>query len=121
MIFWTCEQIGGHVNLTWSHGHVEIFPYFYPWNTHQILQRSVPWITICYVDCTHPVAKHSCDDIMIMMISDIILFFFFGAGQRFQPHGCTSGGFRVGGGVYDSYTFQCGLVGSFTSPGIDTR
>ena len=31
------------------------------------------------------------------------------------------GGFRVGGGVHDSYTFQCGLVGSFTSPGIDTR
>ena len=30
-------------------------------------------------------------------------------------------GFRVGGGVHDSYTFQCGLVGSFTSPGIDTR
>ena len=26
-------------------------------------------------------------------------------------------GFRVGGGVHDSYTFQCGLVGSFTSPG----
>ena len=32
----------------------------------------------------------------------------------------TSGGFRVGGGVHDSYTFQCGLVGSFTSPGIDS-
>ena len=30
-------------------------------------------------------------------------------------------GFRVGGGVHDSYTFQCGLVGSFTSPDIDTR
>ena len=30
-------------------------------------------------------------------------------------------GFRVGGGVHDSYTFQCGLVGYFTSPGIDTR
>ena len=25
------------------------------------------------------------------------------------------------GGVNHSYTFQCGLVGSFTSPGIDTR
>ena len=25
------------------------------------------------------------------------------------------------GGVHDSYTLQCGLVGSFTSPGIDTR
>ena len=32
-----------------------------------------------------------------------------------------TGGFRVGGGVHDSYTFQSGLVGSFTSPGIDTR
>ena len=32
-----------------------------------------------------------------------------------------TGGFRVGGGVHDSYTFQCGLVGSFTSPGIYTR
>ena len=32
-----------------------------------------------------------------------------------------TGGFRVGGGVHDSYTFQCGLVGSFISPGIDTR
>ena len=31
-----------------------------------------------------------------------------------------TGGFRVGGGVHDSYTFQCGLVGYFTSPGIDT-
>ena len=27
----------------------------------------------------------------------------------------------MGGGVHDSYTFQCGLVGSFTSSGIDTR
>ena len=32
-----------------------------------------------------------------------------------------TGGFNVGGGVHDSYTFQCGLVGYFTSPGIDTR
>ena len=29
--------------------------------------------------------------------------------------------FSKSGGVHDSYTFQCGLVGSFTSPGIDTR
>ena len=35
------------------------------------------------------------------------------------PNG--GGGFRVGGGVHDSYTFQCGLVEYFTSPGIDTR
>ena len=46
---------------------------------------------------------------------------FISAGQLFQPHRRTSGGFRAGGGVHDSYTFQCGLVGSFTSPGIDTR
>ena len=32
----------------------------------------------------------------------------------------TCWGFRMGGGVHDSYTFQCGLVGYFTSPGIDT-
>ena len=32
------------------------------------------------------------------------------------------GGIRMGGGVQDSYTFQCGLVGFFfNSPGIDTR
>ena len=29
--------------------------------------------------------------------------------------------FSKSGGVHDSYTFQCGLVGYFTSPGIDTR
>ena len=47
-----------------------------------------------------------------------------GAGQRFQSHNRTlevGSFFRVGGGVHDSYTFQCGLVGYFTSPGIDTR
>ena len=69
------------------------------------------------------------------------------AGQRFQPHKChnrtrryqgqgtshslslclcpgaveVGSFFRVSSGVHDSYTFQCGLVGSFTSPGIDTR
>ena len=46
---------------------------------------------------------------------------FISAGQLFQPHRRTSGGFRVGGGVHDSYTFQCGLVGPFTSHGIDAR
>ena len=29
--------------------------------------------------------------------------------------------FSKSGGVHDSYTFQCRLVGSFTFPGIDTR
>ena len=40
------------------------------------------------------------------------------AGQCFPPHNRTLGvgEFRVGGGVHDSYTFQCGLVGSFTFP-----
>ena len=44
------------------------------------------------------------------------------AGQHFQPHNRTlevGSFFRMGGGAPDSYTFQCGLVGSFTSPGID--
>ena len=31
------------------------------------------------------------------------------------------GGVRVGSGVHDSTHFQCRLMGSFTSPGIDTR
>ena len=46
------------------------------------------------------------------------------ARHRFQPHNRTievGSFFRVGGGVHDSYTFQCGLVGYFTSSGIDTR
>ena len=48
------------------------------------------------------------------------------AGVYFAPWAYTpmpqwpngGGGFRVGGGVHDSYTFQCGLVDYFTSPGI---
>ena len=56
-----------------------------------------------------------------MFWEHIFFFFFFRycAGQRFIA--ALSHNFRVGGGVHDSYTFQCGLVGSFTSPGIDTR
>ena len=42
-------------------------------------------------------------------------------GSVFRRIDALLGEFRVGGGVHDSYTFQCGLVGSFTSPGIDTR
>ena len=42
-------------------------------------------------------------------------------GNVFRRIDALLGEFRVGGGVHDSYTFQCGLVGSFTSPGIDTR
>ena len=53
--------------------------------------------------------------------------FFVSAGQRFPPHRRTSGEFRMGGGVHDSYRTHSSadwwgllLVGSFTSPGIDT-
>ena len=42
-------------------------------------------------------------------------------GSVFRRIDALLGELRVGGGVHDSYTFQCGLVGSFTSPGIDTR
>ena len=41
-----------------------------------------------------------------------------------QPHNRTlevGSFFRVGGEVHDSYTFQCGLMGYFTSHDIDTR
>ena len=31
------------------------------------------------------------------------------------------GEFRIGDGVHDNYTFQCGLVGYFTYPDRDTR
>ena len=51
-------------------------------------------------------------------------FFFFRYKCRAEfSHNRTLevGEFRVGGGVHDSYTFQDGLVGSFTSPGIDAR
>ena len=55
-----------------------------------------------------------------------IYFFFFrykcrAAFSAVQSHSGGGEFFRVGGGVHDSYTFQCGLVGYFTSPGIDTR
>ena len=51
-----------------------------------------------------------------IILDDVYADFCRGAGSLSHI-----GGFRVGGGVHDSYTFQCGLVGSFTSPGIDTR
>ncbi len=56
----------------------------------------------------------------------IYFFFFFRYKYRaaFSAAQSHSGGgelFRVGGGVHDSYTFQCGLVGNFTFNGIDTR
>ena len=42
-------------------------------------------------------------------------------GSVFRRIDALLGEFRVGGGVHDSNTFQCGLVGYFTYPGIDTR
>ena len=36
-------------------------------------------------------------------------------GSVFRRIDALLGEFRVGGGVHDSYTFQCGLVGYFTS------
>ena len=42
-------------------------------------------------------------------------------GGVFRRIDALLGEFRVGDVVHESYTFQCGLVGSFTSPGIDTR
>ena len=41
-------------------------------------------------------------------------------GSVFRHIDALLGEFRVGGVVHDSYTFQCGLVESFTSPGIVT-
>ena len=57
------------------------------------------------------------------LVKCFLEFFRYKCRARFPPHNRTLevGEFRVGGGVHDSYTFQCGLVGSFTSPGIDTR
>ena len=39
-------------------------------------------------------------------------------GSVFRRIDALLGKFRVGGGVHDSYTFQCELVGYFTSPGL---
>ena len=50
-----------------------------------------------------------------------LLLLFSVQGSVFRRIDALLGEFRVGGGVHDSYTFQCGLVGYFTFPGIDTR
>ena len=55
------------------------------------------------------------------VLSVILLLPFSVQGSVFRRIDALLGEFRVGGGVHDSYTFQCGLVRSFTSPGIDTR
>ena len=67
----------------------------------------------------------NCSAEIIIVTRTLVFFFFFRYKCRaaFSAAQSHSGGgeFTVGGGVHDSYTFQCGLVGSFTSPGIDTR
>ena len=47
------------------------------------------------------------------------VFFFSVQGSVFRRIDALQGEFRVGGGIHDSYTFPCGMVGYFTSPGID--
>ena len=58
------------------------------------------------------------DSVTLLLLQVLLLILCRAASSAALSH---TGGFRVGGGVHDSYTFQCGLVGSFTSPGIDTR
>ena len=58
------------------------------------------------------------DSVTLLLLEVLLLILCRAASSAALSH---TGGFRVGGGVHDSYTFQCGLVGSFTSPGIDTR
>ena len=58
------------------------------------------------------------DSVTILLLEVLLLILCRAASSAALSH---TGGFRVGDGVHDSYTFQCGLVGSFTSPGIDTR
>ena len=58
------------------------------------------------------------DSVTLLLLEVLLLILCRAASSAALLH---TGGFRVGGGVHDSYTFQCGLVGSFTSPGIDTR
>ena len=60
------------------------------------------------------------DSVTLILLLLLLLILCRAASSAALSH---TGGFRVGGGVHDSYryTFQCGVVGSFTSPGIDTR
>ena len=65
--------------------------------------------------------RHMCVDSNIMKMCDLLLLLLPILCRATSSAALShTGGFRVGGGVHDSYTFQCGLVGSFTSPGIDT-
>ena len=58
------------------------------------------------------------DSVTLLLLDVLLLILCRAASSAALSH---TGGFRVGGGVHDSYTFQCELAGSFTSPGIDTR
>ena len=52
------------------------------------------------------------DSVTLLLLEVLLLILCRAASSAALSH---TGGFRVGGGVHDSYTFQCGLVGSFTS------
>ena len=69
---------------------------------------------------TFTIISLSLPDTVTLLLLLLLLILCRAASSAALSH---TGGFRVGGGVHDSYryTFQCGLVGSFTSPGIDTR
>ena len=64
------------------------------------------------------------DSVTLLLLLLLLLLLILCRGRAASSAALShTGGFRVGRGVHDSYryTFQCGLVGSFTSPGIDTR
>ena len=67
---------------------------------------------------TFTIISPSLPDSVALLLLLLLLILCRAASSAALSH---TGGFRVGGGVHDSYTFQCGLVGYFTSPGIDTR
>ena len=67
---------------------------------------------------TFTIISLSLPDSVTLLLLLILLILCRAASSAALSH---TGGFRVGGGVHDSYTFQCGLVGSFTSSGIATR
>ena len=81
---------------------------------HPVFAIQIVFVTWCIRSSP---SKH----VVLRCISCLVLQ--LAVSYRGQYANATMGGgeFRVGGGVHDSYTFQCGLVGSFTSPGIDTR
>ena len=79
--------------------------------------------TVTYSD-THSLTEES-DSTTCSVVGCTVVFFLFQCRAAFSAAAigidALLGGFRAGSGVHDSYRFQCGLVGSFTSPGIETR